>query len=468
MQFMRNVKLIPIADKSVLSSPMNLLTAEANIPGGIDGEGSVLVIDHTTDNSLMAFRFRNANVKMLAAEDDFELNGRKFRAGAFVIPKADRVTLEPSIRQLGLSAVAVNSAPEVKMHEMDIPRIGYVHSWTRTQDEGWVRAALDYYGVPYTYFADQKLRDGNLRDKYDVIIFPHVGGTSQSQVNGLAKTGKDPVPYKKTDLTPNLGANDQSDDIRGGMGLEGLGELAKFVQHGGTLITEGSTAALMADYGLASGVSVEHPDGLAARGTILRGVFTDRKSPITYGYDGKELPIYFNQDPVLGTASAFGAGGFGGAGGRNAVTFGQNITPNAVPVHISPWQTDEGPTAAEAKRSPQIDEAESMRQMMRQMGMGGDEVRPRVIMQFPANVNDMLLSGMLSGGQALSNKPLILDATLGQGHIVMFALRPFWRWQTQGTFFLAFNAILNWNDLDSGKSAIPERRRESAETPGQQ
>ena len=68
----------------------------------------------------------------------------------------------------------------MKTHELDVPRIGYVHSWQRTQDEGWVRAALDYYGVPYTYFADQKLRDGNLRAKYDVIIFPHVGGTSQS------------------------------------------------------------------------------------------------------------------------------------------------------------------------------------------------------------------------------------------------------------------------------------------------
>ncbi len=73
---------------------------------------------------------------------------------------------------------------------MQVPRIGYVHSWSRTQDEGWVRAALDYYGVPYTYFADQKLRDGHLREKYDVILFPHVGGTSQSQVNGTARDGQ--------------------------------------------------------------------------------------------------------------------------------------------------------------------------------------------------------------------------------------------------------------------------------------
>jgi hypothetical protein len=32
----------------------------------------------------------------------------------------------------------------------------------------------------------------------------------------------------------------------------------------------------------------------------------------------------------------------------------------------------------------------------------------------------------------------------------MFALRPFWRWQTHGTYMLAFNAILNWDHLDAG------------------
>src|SRR5207248_5998541 len=145
------------------------------------------------------------------------------------------------------------------------------------------RAALDYYAVPYTYFADQKLRDGNLRAKYDVIIFPHVGGTSASMIAGIPKTGNDPIPYKKSDLTPNLGGIDETDDIRGGMGFEGLQELAKFVQQGGALITEGSTSTLMAEFDLAGGVTVEHPTNLFARGSILRGVFTDLKSPIAYG-----------------------------------------------------------------------------------------------------------------------------------------------------------------------------------------
>ena len=65
----------------------------------------------------------------------------------------------------------------------------------------------------------------------------------------MPMTGSAPLPYKKTDETPNLGFVDQSDDIRGGMGIEGLVELAKFVQEGGTLITEGSTATIFPEYG---------------------------------------------------------------------------------------------------------------------------------------------------------------------------------------------------------------------------
>jgi hypothetical protein len=39
------------------------------------------------------------------------------------------------------------------------------------------------------------------------------------------------------------------------------------------------------------------------------------------------------------------------------------------------------------------------------------------------------------------------------GHVVMFAFRPYWRWQTQGTYAMGFNAIMNWNDLNAGKAA---------------
>jgi hypothetical protein len=108
---------------------------------------------------------------MAAAEREFEAAGRKFGPGTFIIADANRAAIEPSIRELGLSAWAVDALPAVPTHDLDAPRIGYVHTWTNTQNEGWVRLAFDNFKVPYTYFASPKLREGSLRDKYDVIIF---------------------------------------------------------------------------------------------------------------------------------------------------------------------------------------------------------------------------------------------------------------------------------------------------------
>jgi hypothetical protein len=415
----------------------------------------VLVVEHVADNTLVTFRFRHKDVAMQAAQEDFEVNGKRFNAGAFIIPNADRAKLEPSLKELGLSAWAVAAAPTVKTHELDVPRIGYVHAWQRTQDEGWVRGALDVFGVPYTYFSDQKLREGNLRSKYDVIIFPHVGGNAQSQVNGIAMNpAQPPLPYKKTEATPNLGALDQSDDIRGGMGIEGLTELAKFVKEGGTLLVEGSTTVIFPEYGLTTGITIEEPSTLFARGSVYRGMITDKKSPIAYGYEGTQLPVYFNQAPVINAGTSVPSEFAAFLGGQQGPS--QNITPMANRLRLSPWETDSAAGragAAGAAGGADTSQAAQFRQMAQQFGVNVDEGRPRVVMQFPANPNDMLLSGTLQNGQFLSNRAQVLDAKVGNGHVVMFGIRPFWRWQTQGTFFLGFNTILNWNDLDAGKAA---------------
>jgi hypothetical protein len=461
-QYMRDIKILPVTEKNVLDQPMTVLTADARAPGGVEGSGNTWIVEHTADNNLVTFRFKNKDVKMAAAEDDFEAGGHKFRAGSLVIANADRAKLEPVLKDLGLSAWAVGSAPDVKTHDLDIPRIGYIHSWTRTQDEGWWRAALDTFGVPYTYFADQKLKEGNLRSKYDVLIFPHVGGSAVSQVNGMPMTGSSPLPYKKTDATPNLGFVDQSDDIRGGMGVEGLVELVKFVRDGGTLITEGSTTTILPEYGVTTGVTIEEPAQLFVRGSILRGKFSDLKSPIAYGYGSADLPVYFNQAPVLNAAGG-GFGGFGGFGGGRGggapnAGLGQNVTPNAQPLRIQPFEPDPNPAASGRGERPAADEMAQMRQMAAQFGITIDDTRPRVVMTFGSDPNTLLLSGTLAGGQALVNKAAALDHPLGKGHVVMFAIRPFWRWQTQGTYTLGFNAIMNWNDLDAGKAAAGANR----------
>jgi hypothetical protein len=452
---LRHVTAHQVDDEKILAEPMTRLDHEARVTGTITGTGKVLVIDHTTDNTLITFRFKHKDVKMLAAEGAFEAGGCKFARGSFIVPDADRTALEPSIQSLGLTACASDTMPSVKTHDLDIPRIGFVHAWTRTQDEGWVRLAFDTFGVPYTYFGDQKLRAGDLRSKFDVIVFPHVGGSPQSQVNGLPMTG-DPIPYKKSELTPNLGVQDSSDDIRGGMGLEGLANLTKFVEEGGTLIVEGSTTTIFPAYGLTSSVTVEEPSGLFVRGSVLKALVADHASPIAYGYDADALPVYFNQAPVLSAGPSMPAEirSFL-SGGSQIPGVGQNITPNAGPEQLA--RLDPEPDAPTRPDRPQADETAQFREVARAFGLSAETVQPRVILKFPSNPTDLLLSGVLVGGQSLANKAVTVDVPLGKGHIVMFANRPYWRWQTQGSFFLGFNAILNWNDLDAGRPEPPAK-----------
>jgi hypothetical protein len=446
MQYMRNVDLRTVADPQVLRQPMTLLSADVAPAGAISGSGSTILIDHTGDNALVALRFRLKGVKMRAAETAFEAQGRRYAAGTFILPGADRAQVEKVAAELGLRGEAVDAAPKVASHPLTAPRIGYMHSWLRTQDEGWWRAAFDHYGVPYAYFADIKAREGGLRKKYDVIVYPNVGVSARDQVTGVPMTTGEAIPYRKTALTPNLGVLDQADDIRGGLGPEGLAELRKFVREGGTLIADGSTVEVLTNYGLAAGVTASTPADLYTKGAIMRGVFADASSPLTYGYQGKELPIYFADAPVLTVSEAQHGFSYGEAAGRAGPA--QNITPNAVPGKLSPWNAAPAEAKADAAAEPVATALAASR-----ISGAPPPQRPRTVMQFPAKADDILLSGLLSGGQALTKKALVVDVPDGQGHMVLYALRPFWRWQTQGSYFLGFNAILHWDHLQAGAPA---------------
>jgi hypothetical protein len=72
--------------------------------------------------------------------------------------------------------------------------------------------------------------------------------------------------------------------------------------------------------------------------------------------------------------------------------------------------------------------------------------RPRVILRF-AEEKDLLVSGMLAGGRELAGKAAVIAAPIGKGHILMFANNPMWRQQTQGSFFLLFNAMMHYQHL---------------------
>jgi len=173
-------------------------------------------------------------------------------------------------------------------------------------------------------------------------------------------------------------------------------------------------------------------------------------SPIVYGYEHDEIPVYFNQGPVMRVAT--GPGEFFGGFNRGP-DVGQDVTPMATPMPLSPWNPDSVAADRISARGTASGVVRLRARVAPNANADTASHGPRVIMRFPRRPADMLLSGTLQGGEALSDRAQIVDESVGKGHIVMFAIRPFWRWQTQGTYMLGFNAIMNWNHLDAGRHA---------------
>ncbi|MDQ3698371.1 MAG: hypothetical protein M3373_10155 [Gemmatimonadota bacterium] len=400
---LRHVETIKVADSTVLARPMRLLGEDARVEGAITGTGSRLIVRHLGDWRSAALPWKVAPARLTVADTAFAMSGATYPAGTFIIEGATSATRD-AVQALGLNATATSEAvpASVRRHAVTLPRLALLHSWLETQNEGWVRFALDRMGIPYTYISDQSLARPGALDRFDVILFPHVSGTTLSLINGRPKTGP-PIPWRKTALTPNLGRGplghlDETDDVRRGMGLDGAAALRRFVERGGLLIVTGNTARLPVELGFNPTVSIPQPTGLRARGGIYRAQAVATESPVLYGYERATFPIYFNQAPLFTVQQ------------RDTIT----------------------------SRTDGIDPG-ILEQTERQ--------RARVVLRFHERADSLLVSGLLVGGNELAGRAAVVDAPVGDGHVLLFGLRPFWRWETQGMFALALNAIANWNHL---------------------
>lgn len=450
-----NVNAVRVEDVSVLETRMQLLEGMITVDGGVASLSRrrpvAYLINHTADNPLATFCFKAADLKMEAAEESFSVEDQQFNAGTFILKVVDNpADLEARLgaagTEYGFTAYGVSALPEVPTHEVARPRVALMHTWQSTQTEGWVRIALDSEEIPYDYISVHEVRDiPNLRELYDVIIFGPSSSNVMSTINGLATTG-DPIPWKKSELTPNIGVQDETDDIRGGLELEGVLHLRDFIQKGGVFVTLTSSSALPIHFGFAQGVSISQPEDLWARGGVFKATVTDQRSPIVYGY-GDELGVYFSTSPVFSGGMA-GAGRFrrGGVGGRPSGrgSLDDPDRPQGRPRDMGQRSIEEWREQQRAERE-QEEEEPSGRERFGQV-----RARPRTILRFSQNVDDLLISGGLDNGEGLAGAPAVVDAPFGDGHVVMFSINPMWRGQTHGSYFLVFNTLLHYGNLSAG------------------
>ena len=449
-----NAETVRVEDVAILDAPMQAVTERVRAGGTVENatDARAFIINYNADNNLASFRFRHRNLRMQAAQTAFDAAGRTFNAGTFIIPTSGNPgnlaqLLSDAAQEFGFTAVGVSTAPAVATHPVAAPRVAVMHTWQTTQTEGWMRLALDQYGIPFDYISVHEARDNpRLRERYDVILFGPSSNDPLQVVSGLA--GDSPMPWKKTDVTPNLGRQDSTDDMRGGLELQGVLNLQRFVEQGGTLVTITNSSMLPIHFGMAGGVRVADTPNLWAPGGVFRTATADAASPLMYGY-GETLGVYFNRGPVFAD------------GQRNPAIARADDEPDGSTTErrsgrggideddiVQGRPRDMGRQAVEEFRRAQGDEE----QQGSGGGRGGSQAasQARTVLRFASDPTELLISGGLTDGAELAHAPALVDVPLGSGHIVMFSFNPFWRSETLGSYALVFNALLHHGNLDAG------------------
>ena len=195
------------------------------------------------------------------------------------------------------------------------------------------------------------------------------------------------------------------DEYVGGVGKEGVENLKKFVEAGGTLVflNESSNFAIeqfnLPIKNITKGLNRKD---FYIPGSILRTEL-DLSHPIAKGMPQHSI-AWFEDSPVFELSEPPPSGGGQSAGSTNR-------------------------PPANAGGSDKIEPPK------------GGTPNIRVIARYPSDPKNILLSGWALGQDKIAGKAALVEVTMGKGKIVLFGFRPQYRGQSLATFPLLFNAI---------------------------
>ena len=305
MSLMTHTSIEPTTDPDALKAAVEPVTQFNPVGTFKDSPAAVsyAIPDHGSPN-LITLRYALKDIPVQIAETVFTAGGKTIPAGSFIIPAASLSKLKPLAADLGLDVVALTAKPAVPLHPAGLPRVAMFSTWSGTQDVGWVRFTFDQYKVPYDLIFKERVLQGNLHADYDILLVPNQARSSKALITDIPK-GKIPLAYTKTDKFKFLGDYGSSDDITGGMGVQGIAEFQKFTEQGGLLVTLGTSSAFPADFGITPRIdAATTTPKFYAPGPIVEAEITQPTNPIFYGYSSKVIPVRYANGPLLRVEAA--------------------------------------------------------------------------------------------------------------------------------------------------------------------
>jgi len=166
-------------------------------------------------------------------------------------------------------------------HPVKRPRIALYQPWIANMDEGWTRWLLEHFGFSYTGLRNADIQSGNLRQKFDAIIF---ADQSAATIEDGNRAGAMPPEYV------------------GGVGPKGDAALKDFASAGGSLIfLNDASEFAISRLGIAAKTVTAglNPNDYYSPGSLLN-VHVDTHSPLAYGVPA-DLAIWSEHSPAWDT-----------------------------------------------------------------------------------------------------------------------------------------------------------------------
>ncbi len=118
--YLKNVDFKRVANPAVLKVAMHEWT-------GAPAAAASTMIENNADTSVARAVWADKSAHWVVADEPFTVATKKYAAGTIV---------------------AASAAPTSKTHELHLPRVAILHTWLRTQDEGWFRLGRNRSASP--------------------------------------------------------------------------------------------------------------------------------------------------------------------------------------------------------------------------------------------------------------------------------------------------------------------------------
>ncbi len=224
--------------------------------------------------------------------------------GAVWVPfsAASKQIVQASAKELGVGALGLAQAPSGDAMKLKPIRIGLYDQYGGIMPSGWTRFILEQFEFPFEVVYPQTLDAGDLRSKFDVLVF--VDGAARLNATGGRGGGRggfaaaipDDLPEMYKPRTGRITADKTMPQIK------------RFVEAGGNVVTIGSSTSMAEALGIpvTNYMTEMGPDGkeralpqdkFYVPGSLLK-ISVDNTNPLAYGMPDK-VDVFFDSSPVF-------------------------------------------------------------------------------------------------------------------------------------------------------------------------